>query len=150
MKEKSIEAIVSMIANTPRTVRNIRERIINRVLEAGGETMSRHHFEVLKALDEDGRMSITELGGILVISKSQMTRLISELSTAGLVSREADPGDRRKSIVALTDKGERSISHVNERFHQTTMQILQPLSEQELDELSISLGKITQVTQKIL
>ena len=106
VKEKAIEAIMNMVTDTPRTVRNIREKVIKRVLEAGGETISRHHFEVLKALDEGGRMSITRLGGILVISKSQMTRLISELSTAGLVRRETDPTDRRKSIVALTDRGQ--------------------------------------------
>jgi len=150
MKDQSIEEIMQMVVDAPKTLRNMNEGIIKKVLEAGDEKISRHHFEVLKVLDSYGKMSISELGGRLVITNPQMTRLITELSAAGKVARKPDPIDRRKSIISLTDKGQENVTKIMDHFHQRIREILQPLSELELDELSVSLDKITQVIQKIL
>ncbi len=150
MEDKSIEKIMELLVDSPKVLREIIEKVFKKELRDPGIDISRYHFEVLKVLHDSGKMSISELGDILVISKTQMTRLTSELSATGKISREPDPTDRRKSIVSLTDEGRQCISLVMDRFYKTTRERLEPLSKKELDELLVSLGKVTQFVRRLL
>ena len=64
-------------------------------------------FDVLiqLALGESGRRRMADLAARALISRSGMTRRVERLAEEGLVTRDADPADRRAVIVALTDKG---------------------------------------------
>lgn len=54
---------------------------------------------------EDGRLLHNEIGGKILLSKSNVTRVVDRLEAQGLVRREDCPGDRRSSFVAITDAG---------------------------------------------
>ncbi len=43
--------------------------------------------------------------GSLMLTSGGTTKRLHKLEAAGLVAREPDPGDRRGTLIALTDKG---------------------------------------------
>jgi DNA-binding MarR family transcriptional regulator len=57
------------------------------------------------------RLSMSELGDAVVISKSGLTGVVDRMARAGLVERIADPGDRRVTLVALTPLGAERYAH---------------------------------------
>ena len=54
----------------------------------------------------------------LNISKQQMTNVIEKLLTAGYVSKNPDPKDRRRFVVTISDKGEKLLAEHMEQFRQ--------------------------------
>ncbi|WP_439381321.1 MarR family winged helix-turn-helix transcriptional regulator [Amycolatopsis lexingtonensis] len=72
------------------------------------EALSLAHARALKSLAEHGAMTVNQLAGHVETTGAAVTQLVTGLVAAGYVSRErAASGDRRTSIVALTDKGVR-------------------------------------------
>jgi DNA-binding MarR family transcriptional regulator len=53
----------------------------------------------------DGRLSMNQLGDASVLSRSRVSRLVDEMVQAGIVTREANPADKRSSFATLTDEG---------------------------------------------
>jgi DNA-binding MarR family transcriptional regulator len=64
-------------------------------------------YDVLWTLHraEDRRMRIRELADAVVLSSTGMTRFVDRLEAAGLVRREAVPGDRRGAYAVVTKEG---------------------------------------------
>jgi DNA-binding MarR family transcriptional regulator len=81
-------------------------RRINRDLaEAGLPDLG--WYDVLWALYEapDRRLRMRDLADQVVISRTGLVRLVDRVEHAGLVRREAVPGDRRGAYVAITGQG---------------------------------------------
>jgi DNA-binding MarR family transcriptional regulator len=68
-------------------------------------------------------MTATELGKKLDLEKGSLTTLIGSLESMGLVSRQDDPCDRRRILVALTSEGKQE----EERFIQTFQAYIEDL-----------------------
>ena len=51
------------------------------------------------------RLRMSDLGEKVTLSRTRVSRLVDELGTAGLVSREANPDDRRSAYAVLTPQG---------------------------------------------
>lgn len=51
------------------------------------------------------RLRMSELGQRVTLSRTRVSRLVDELSAAGLVRREANPDDGRSAYAVLTDAG---------------------------------------------
>ncbi len=64
-------------------------------------------YDVLWALERapGKRLRMHELAHYIVLSRSNMTRLVDRLEAAGLLGREADPDDRRGAFAVLTPQG---------------------------------------------
>jgi DNA-binding MarR family transcriptional regulator len=64
-------------------------------------------YDVLWALKQapDYRMRLHELAQSVLLSRSNLTRLVDRLEKAGLVSRESCSTDRRGALAVLTDAG---------------------------------------------
>jgi DNA-binding MarR family transcriptional regulator len=64
-------------------------------------------YDVLWALERApaGRLRMHELSALTVITRSNITRLVDRLETAGLVVRERDGEDRRGAFALLTPAG---------------------------------------------
>jgi DNA-binding MarR family transcriptional regulator len=54
-----------------------------------------------------GRLTMSELGRLAVVSRSRVSRVVDELVRAGLAAREANPDDRRSAYAVITDAGRR-------------------------------------------
>src|SRR5687767_5595788 len=64
-------------------------------------------YDLLWALRRSpgGRLRVNELAREVVLSPTAMSRFVDRAVAAGVVSREADPDDRRAQQVVLTDAG---------------------------------------------
>ncbi len=64
-------------------------------------------YDALVQLSEapDHRLYMKDLADALVYSASGLTRLVDNLEKAGLARREADPNNRRATLVVLTEDG---------------------------------------------
>ncbi len=64
-------------------------------------------YDVLFALEEAPRrrLRMAELSRAVVLSRSNLTRLVDRLEAAGLLHRAAVPGDRRGAYAVLTAEG---------------------------------------------
>ncbi|MEO6886784.1 MAG: MarR family winged helix-turn-helix transcriptional regulator [Jatrophihabitantaceae bacterium] len=61
--------------------------------------------EVLQSLGEGGVTRVGDLAERLCLAQSTVSALVGQLVSAGLVTRDVDPADRRAAIVALSSAG---------------------------------------------
>ncbi|MEU3227077.1 MarR family transcriptional regulator [Streptomyces sp. NPDC006976] len=62
-------------------------------------------YSTLWAVDTFGPLRMTDLARLEKISKSSVTRIVSNLSADGLVEVAADANDGRSTLVAMTPEG---------------------------------------------
>jgi DNA-binding MarR family transcriptional regulator len=63
------------------------------------------HLRALRVLMRHGAMRLSELSDHLHIAARSTTEVVDALETRDLVERRSDPGDRRATLVALTEHG---------------------------------------------
>ncbi|WP_199742774.1 MarR family winged helix-turn-helix transcriptional regulator [Nocardia stercoris] len=81
-------------------------------------------YDVLLELDAPQRLRMSDLGDRVVLSRTRVSRLVSEMETHGLVRRESNPDDGRSAFVAITEPGRQRLraaaphylSGIEERF----------------------------------
>jgi DNA-binding MarR family transcriptional regulator len=69
--------------------------------------LSMREYDVLFNLSRagGGRLRLHELNDQLLISQPSLSRMVDRLAARDLVRREGEPGDRRTTVVCLTDAG---------------------------------------------
>lgn len=71
-----------------------------------------------------------------------LTRMLDALEADGLVVRRADPNDRRTKLIELTPAGETALEEISTVMHAFRAQVLQSLSDQELDQVNVVTDKL--------
>ncbi|MBQ9043093.1 MAG: MarR family transcriptional regulator [Eggerthellaceae bacterium] len=83
---------------------------------AHAEGLSVNGFRILFELEQrGGQARIGAIGEHLVLSSPTMTYAVGKLEDAGLVTRGAQPGDRRSASVSITDAGRAVFARALER-----------------------------------
>ena len=68
-------------------------------------------FDVMAALHRFPKgLKMSELSGVLKVSRGNMTGIIDRMVEEGLIIRAAVPGDRRASLVRLTRRGQKEFA----------------------------------------
>jgi DNA-binding MarR family transcriptional regulator len=70
-----------------------------------GRLLERPAYAVLARLHDDGPMRLAALATLLGLDPSTVSRQVQGLTEAGLISRRADPDDRRAARLELTEAG---------------------------------------------
>lgn len=70
-----------------------------------GITVSPAQMGILFALEKSEGLSMNELAGIIAIDNAAVTRHIDSLERDRFVERAPDSGDRRKTIIVITEAG---------------------------------------------
>lgn len=120
-------------------------RSIEAVFETHG--LSTGEFDVLAALRRNGDpfvMTPTELASTLMLSPAGMTNRLDRLEASGHISRRPDPGDRRSSLVVLTDQGRRVVDGAVTDHVANESRLLSVLSPSEVASLDRALRKLLQ------
>lgn len=101
---------------------------------------------VLVLLDgaENGSLRSSELADHAKVSRATITGLLDTMEKAGLISRAADPRDRRAFNVKITPKGEKLLATVQPQLMAWTQDILSALSPHERTQLVKLLRKTQQ------
>jgi DNA-binding MarR family transcriptional regulator len=103
-------------------------------------------FNVLMLLkfqaEEDGAVSQTRLGRMLLVNRSNVTGLVDRLEQAGLIERTSGSSDRRVKRVRLTAAGRDLLERAETSYYQRIGELTAGLGENELDQLCQALEKI--------
>ena len=108
-----------------------------------------NQFGVLCALMDTQGLAIIDLSRQLNISKQQMTNVIEKLLTAGYVSKNPDPKDRRRLVVTISEKGEKLLAEHMEQFRQRFEIHARNLTTDERQELASILRRYYELINKM-
>ena len=70
------------------------------------------HLRALRVLSRSGTMRLSELSDHLHIAPRSTTEVADALESRGLIQRRPDPGDRRATLVELTEHGASVLSAI--------------------------------------
>lgn len=76
------------------------------------ERVTLPQFRMLVVLAGGGEMKLVTLADRLAVNPSTAMRMVARLTTAGLVDRRVNPGNRRENVLRLTDAGQRIVDDV--------------------------------------
>ena len=82
-----------------------------------GQALPLSQLFALHELDTDAAMSQRDLAERLRLEKSTVSRLVADLESLGLLTRERDPDNRRIYRLRITDEGRRAHARVRSAFH---------------------------------
>ncbi len=103
-------------------------------------------FDVLATLRRAGKpyqLSPTALMAQTLVTSGAMTNRINRLEARGLVSRQADPEDGRRVVVALSDPGRKVVDRALDDLLSAEQRALEPLSLTERKELASLLRMVS-------
>ncbi len=150
MKRSVLDSVVKdLLSITPLIRRSIQRKVVRTAFAQIEEDITLPHLEIMKILQEEGTRHIAEIGERLQIPKPQMTHLIDRLEKLEIAARQADTTDRRMSNIMLTDKGRRVIEELDQVINESIKAKLSYLTEEELQELSVSLKKLGDILYRL-
>jgi len=87
-------------------------------------------------------MSPTRLSQIVLRPTGGMTQILDRLQREGLVRRSPDAADRRKIIVALTDKGVALAARANDRYAEARTELFGSLDDEQMAAIDAALHQL--------
>lgn len=96
----------------------------------------------LRLLVEGGAMRMGDLAARLEIVPRTATTRVDDLEEAGLVTRSADPSDRRSTLVAPTAQGRELVTRLKDERRASAETMFATLSTAEKAELVRMLGLV--------
>jgi DNA-binding MarR family transcriptional regulator len=89
-----------------------------------------------------GPLRMADIAGRMDVVPRTVTPMVDDLTSAGLVTRRADPDDRRSLLVALTPAGRRLLDRLETARRMSAHELFGDLSERERKELFVLLGRL--------
>jgi DNA-binding MarR family transcriptional regulator len=106
------------------------------------EPLATAQLELLRAVRARAGISVGEAAAELRIAPNTASTLANQLVTAGLISREPDPRDRRSVRLVTTPKAERRMAAWNDRRQQVLEAALLRLQPDERAALADALPSL--------
>ena len=101
--------------------------------------LERLHYTI-RQNGQDGAVPVSALPDCLRMLAPAVSRTLRQLEDSGLVERIPDPGDHRKALVRLTDKGEAIRLKAEDRMREYMHRVIDRVGEETfarmLDDLS--------------
>jgi DNA-binding MarR family transcriptional regulator len=99
-------------------------------------------LKALIVLKEQGRQTVGGFARILKITEPSASLLLDKLVTRGLVVRETDPEDRRRTFVGLSDSGLELMTRLRRIKDDSMLNWFSRLSSEELEGLERGLAAL--------
>lgn len=121
--------------------------VARRLRETSQETLAPwditpSHLRALRVLKRQETMRLSELSDRLQIAPRSATEVVDALETRGLVRRLRDPGDRRATLVEVTDRGAAVLDAIRAARGTETERAFGRLSETDRADLARILRKL--------
>ena len=100
------------------------------------------HLRALRVLSRHGTMRLSELSERLHIAPRSTTEVVDALESRGLVGRRADPGDRRATLVEVTEPGAAILDAIRAARGTEAERVFGRLSPADRTDLARILGKL--------
>lgn len=95
-------AIRAMLLLMPRVAARVKQIPIPEQLRSF--TLAPRHLSLLAYLLFDGPMPVNQLAARLEVAPTTVSLMVSDLAKQGVLHRQDDPDDRRRTIVAITEE----------------------------------------------
>lgn len=110
-------------------------------------SVPRSQVHLLRMLDRQGALRMSDLAGLLGISQGSCTALVDRALASRLVMRDRDDDDRRVVWVTLSDHGQEVLSEIRQARAATLAQYLTQLSSEEVETLARLLEQVAVAAQ---
>jgi DNA-binding MarR family transcriptional regulator len=141
-------AVTDLLSLPPILHRTMRQKVLKATFGYSDKITS-IHGEIIRLLEEEGPLSIGEIGDRLMIAKAQMTQLVDKLVEPKLVERMAVKGDRRKIKIALTDIGREFRVEHKKNIDKSLSEVMSRLDGKDLESLSEALTIARDILSKL-
>ena len=102
-------------------------------------------YGLLRAIAGLGEPSITEIGQVLGIDQTTVTRNVEKLEKSDFVTCEHAPADSRKKMVKLTPFGVDSLENAHPFWEKAQQRIVVGLGEEDVQTLLRLLTKVSRI-----
>ncbi len=145
MKQTEIEHILEDLF----TVMPLLHRKLLR-MDLGGVTgeYTRLHMGIMGRL-HTGCITTSELAQAVKVPRPQISHLVDQLVSAGLIERRPNTKDRRVINLVLTEKGTAKLQDMKQRVNNRIKQELSVLTPDELKELAEALETLRRIGTKL-
>jgi len=145
--DESVDQIQAAFQIVGRAITNV--RLHERLLQAAGVRLDRAGVALLYKLHVHGEsLRVTELATLLDVDAPTVTRKIQQLEREQMVSRHADPGDRRATRIGLTPTGRRTIGRVLKARRAWFDQMVADWDQAELANFATQLGRFATALER--
>ena len=104
-------------------------------------------FHALRRIVE-GRQYVSQLADCMHISRPNISRLVDELVTDGLIERRPDAHDRRNVRLQMTEKGQTLYDAMHARVHAQMAAFFSRLSNEELFDVQRGLTSMQKLVNQ--
>lgn len=112
--------------------------------EFGGAVTARQ-YALMLALGREGVSDQVTLSQMIAVDRSTVGDIVARLVRNGLITRERDKEDGRRSVLRLSPEGERVIRDLSPQIDAVNRRLFEPLTSKERDTLVQLLTKIATV-----
>jgi len=133
---------IGVIGRVSRLARELEQRLEPVYREHGLEAGWHDVLATLRRTGPPYRLRPTEFTSALMLTSSGTTKRLDRLEQAGLITRGADPEDRRGTLIALTPAGRKLIDAVTEAHLDNERRLLSTLTGAEQRRLADLLRKL--------
>lgn len=133
-----------LLTCTQHIERHVRAKLRGRF----GTTLPR--FDLMSQLERHPEgLRMNALSRRMMVTGGNVTGIVDQLESEGLVERAADAGDRRAFRVRMTRAGERAFAQMAREHEHWIVEILSGLERREHAELFALLAKVKQHTLEV-
>ena len=142
--EPALECAVEFLEVLPLVMGSLRCEL--RRDPATGLTMGQ--FRVLSVLDWHGISSVSQIAEFLELGLPATSKIIDGMVSAGMLSRQGDPSDRRRVLLEINSTGRNELLATRAIAHNHLANLLSPLSETDRARLLETLRALRPIFMK--
>jgi DNA-binding MarR family transcriptional regulator len=136
--EKLNRVSEEILSISPLIFRTIRKKLTLTHLTQKDANITRLHFEIMRLLEEEGTLHVSEIGERLQIARAAMTKLIEKMVQMEIVERKTNREDRRQIDIILTERAKTVLLENKSKISSAFQKMLDTLSDEELENISRS------------
>lgn len=137
-----------LMSISPLIFRLIRRRLTRTTIINPEWNITPLHFEIMRLLEDEGTLHVSEIGERLQIAKAQMTKLIDRLVVLNIVEREMDASDRRTFNISLSRQARMVMAENKLKILRAVQEIISSLPDEDLENMSSSLRSLRDILLK--
>lgn len=102
------------------------------IKEFSDKELTIHQQYILKTIQKNPEINLTNLGSCLGLAKSSISLIINKLTDEGFVQRIENSQDRRNKTISLTENGKRALKKSKTENKMLFNHLVSDLSQEEL------------------
>ncbi|MDI9395859.1 MAG: MarR family winged helix-turn-helix transcriptional regulator [Euryarchaeota archaeon] len=148
MKEERVKETINLQFEMIHLFHKNFARVFNQIGNSP-RSLNKNQNKAIMIIGVVGEIMPTTLGKCLDLQKGSLTSIIDALEREGFVCRRGDPGDRRKILVSLTEKGKTYRDWFTEELEKNTSNVLDRLAEEDIAVYQESLKTLIDTLKKL-